>query len=222
MKITANGQVMVPVAIREQPRVAFQGALGSFSDEAVSRIWDGQAVLIPMRDFHAAVQAVVVSDADYAVLPVDNTIVGRISESREAISGTPDAFVVGELTLMVRQCLLGQPGATIERLLRVFSHPVALAQCKKFLAMYPAMVPIEAYDTAGAAAEVASRGDAAEAAFAPHGAAARHGLAVLAPDVQDDAANATRFAILASANDNEHPPSWRPAPFFYQFPRELD
>lgn len=207
---------------RRWPAIAFQGAHGSFSDEVVDRIWAGKAVSIPMRDFRAAVQSLVLGDADYAVLPVDNTIVGRISESREAISGTAHAFVVGEFTLMVRQCLLGQPGATVERVLRVFSHPVALAQCKQFLALHPAMVPIEAYDTAGAAADVASRGDAAEAAFAPHGAAARYGLAVLASDVQDDAVNTTKFVILDSDNAGEHPASWRPASFFYPFPRKLD
>lgn len=195
--------------------VAFQGDRGSFSDEAVSLIWDGRAVPVPLRDFAAVVRAVVRGDAAYAVLPVENTSIGPIAGSRDVLESAPgDLRVIGELTMPVQHCLLANPGVTLERLRRVFSHSAALAQCSRFLATHPAITPIAAYDTAGSAADVASGGDPAEAAIAPHGAAARYGLEVLAASIQDDAANATRFVILASALADEYPVAWRPPASF--------
>lgn len=153
-----------------------------------------------MRDFAAVVEAVVLGDADYSVLPVENTSIGEIVESGEAIAAAAgDVQVVGELTMEVRHCLLAHRGASLDNLQRVFSHPAALAQCSRFFAAHPAILPVEAHDTAGSASDVAFRGDSAEAAIAPRGAAARYGLGVLASDIQDDAANATRFVILASS-----------------------
>ncbi|MDQ3081042.1 MAG: hypothetical protein M3R07_02370 [Gemmatimonadota bacterium] len=191
--------------------VAIQGERGSFSDEAVHQIWDGRAVPVPMRDFASVVEAVVQGDAVYGVLPVENTSIGPIKESREALAAAEgDLRVIGELTIAVRHCLLANPAVPLERLRRVFSHPAALAQCSRFLADHPVIVPIVAYDTAGSAADVASRGDPIEAAIAPHGAAARYGLQVVASGIQDDTANATRFVVLASVLADEYPAAWRP------------
>ncbi len=201
--------VLNPAREEQRPVVAFQGASGAFSDEAVRLIWTGQATSAPNRDFLSAVQAIATGRADYAVLPVENTSAGLITGSLEAISKALSAMVVGEYTMLVRHCLLGQPDATIDGLRRVFSHPAALAQCTQFFAVYPAIAAIDAYDTAGAAADVALRGDAAEAAIASERAATLYGLSVLASDIQDDAANATRFVILASARYEGYPDAWK-------------
>ncbi len=199
---------------REWPVVAFQGARGSFSDEAVNCIWSMKARSIPTRDFADAVRAVVQENADYAVLPAGNTSIGPIAESLAAIASARDTHVVGEFTLKVRHCLLTQPGAPLAGLRRVLSHPAALAQCSRFLADHPAISPVSAYDTAGAAADVACRGDPAEGAIAPHHAAERYGLSVLVFGIQDDPTNATRFVILASSRADETPAHWRPPQFF--------
>lgn len=191
--------------------VGFQGAHGSFSDEAVSRIWGGRAVSVPLRDFPMVIDAVRIGDVSYAVLPIENSSIGPIVESRDAIAAAGDEVsVAGELTLAVSHCLIGHPGVSVERLRRVFSHPAALAQCSRFLAVHRAMSPIAAYDTAGSAADVALRGDDAEAAIAPYGAAARYGLEALALNIQDDADNATRFVILAPVQAGSYPAEWRP------------
>lgn len=195
--------------------VAFQGERGSFSDEAVSLIWAGRAVPVPLRDFAAVVQAVVQGESAYAVLPVENSSIGPIKESRGAIDAAAgDLRVVGEVTMPVRHNLLAHPAVPIERLLRVFSHPAALAQCSRFLAAHPAIRPVAAYDTAGSAADVASRGELTDAAIAPHAAAVRYGLEVLASGIQDDPANATRFVILGSSLADEYPVAWRPPALF--------
>jgi len=194
---------------QQRPVVAFQGAPGAFSDEVISLIWGGQATTAPQRDFSSAAQAVATGRADYAVLPVENTSAGFITGSLEEISRAGSAVIVGEYTMPVQHSLLGRPDATIDVLRRVFSHPAALAQCTRFFAVYPAIAAIDAYDTAGAAAEVALRGDVAEAAIASRGAAMLYGLSVLASDIQDDAYNATRFVILASARYETYPDAWK-------------
>lgn len=180
--------------------VAFQGARGSFSDEAIERIWKGEATPVPTRDFAGAVQAVVRGDTDYAVLPIENTAIGSIVESRAAIAAaTHNTKVVGEMSLEIRHCLLAPRAASLASVRRVFSHPAALAQCSRFFASHSAMLAVAAYDTAGSAADVANRGDTSEAAIAPFGAAALYGLHVLASNIQDDPDNATRFVILGSS-----------------------
>ena len=194
--------------------VAFQGAPGSFSDEAVSRIWAGEATAVPMRDFASVTRAVVEGDVHFAVLPVENSSIGPITESCEAIAAAHVVRSVGELTLDVRHCLIGQPGSHLRTLRRVFSHPAALAQCRRFFASNPWIQQVDAYDTAGAAADVALRADSSEAAIAPRGAAKRYELSLLATDIQDDATNTTRFVVIASDCAGEYSSHWKPAQFF--------
>lgn len=179
------------------PRVAYQGAPGAFSDEAIGEAWGGRAEAVPTPDFEATVRALRSGAVDHALLPLENSRIGRIEASWAAIGAADDLVRVREVTLAVRPCLLALPGATLDTVRRVASHPAALAQCTRFLARHPALVAVPAYDTAGAAADVARRGDPAAAAIASRGAAARYGLVVLAVDIQDDPQNVTRFVVLA-------------------------
>lgn len=203
-----------PTGEQKLPLVAYQGARGSFSDQAVKQIWAGRAVAVPTRDFAATVQAVSTGDVNFAVLPVSNTFIGVIVESSAAIARAPDVTMVGEILLDIHHCLLARPGSSLESIRRVFSHPAALAQCAGFFSRNPAIAPIAAYDTAGAAEDVALRANAAEAAIAPREAAAEYGLSVLAADIHDDPRNATRFIIISAHHTDDHPASWQPLPFF--------
>jgi prephenate dehydratase len=104
--------------------------------------------------------------------------------------------IVGEIVIAIRLFLLGVPGAREDQLRRILSHPVALAQCTRYLRAHPRAEAVAVHDTAGAAQEVARVGDREVAAISPRGAAERYGLAVLASDLQDRSDNQTRFYVV--------------------------
>ena len=181
----------------ERPIVAIQGELGSFSDDAVSRYWHGAGTSLPQVDCARVVAAVERGRATHGMLAMENSIAGRVSEAHEALARAPGIVVVGEVRLPIVQCLMAPPGAALDTVRRVFSHPIALRQCSEFLRARPHLEPCDAYDTAGAARDVAARGSVQEAAIASRAAAARYGLEVLADDVGDAAENQTRFWVVA-------------------------
>jgi prephenate dehydratase len=152
---------------------------------------------VPARTCDDVTAAVATGAAAYGVLAVENTIAGSVAASSDALAATPGLAVVGEVVLAIHHCVLAPPGATLATLRTVESHPVALAQCGRFLAAHPHLEPRAAYDTAGAAAAVAAAGDPRRAALAGRAAAHRFGLAVLATDVEDRPDNQTRFLVVA-------------------------
>ncbi len=178
-------------------RVAFQGELGAFSEEAIQQIWLGGAEPLPHRDFGDVIRAVQSGVADRGVIPIENTIVGGIAAAHDAITAAADVHATGETVVNVHHCLLGPPGATFAGVKMVLSHPVALAQCGKFFAANPRLEVHPVYDTGGAALDVSNVGDPEISAVASRNAAQRYKLAVLAPDIEDRADNQTRFLVLA-------------------------
>lgn len=186
------------------PRVAFQGERGAFGEEAIALRWGSAAKPLPQPTFDAVVRAVARGDAAFGVLPLENSIAGRVRTAADALAAAaagpgPRLSVVDEIHLAVRQCVLGFPGTALAAIATVESHPVALAQCGEFLRRHPALRAVAVEDTAGAARAVAAAGDVRRAAIAGRSAATRYGLAVLAADVQDRADNVTRFAVVARA-----------------------
>jgi prephenate dehydratase len=180
----------------EQAVVAFQGERGAFGFLVVERIWGTRAWVLPSRTFADVIAAVEEGKAEYGVLPVRNTIIGDIPGVRSALDESA-LHSVGEVVQPVRHCLLGHPHSTLADITSVYSHPAALAQCVAFLRRNPAMVPREAYDTAGAARDVAARGRGDEAAIASDDCVDRYGLQLLARDVGDTDDNATTFVVVA-------------------------
>lgn len=180
--------------------VGFQGEPGAYSEEAVMRFFGAAAVPVPYRDFRRVGDAVAAGEVDYGLLPVENTIAGSVAGSYDVLAAL-DLVVVGEVVAPIRHCLLGLPGADLETVTRILSHPVALAQCTRFLEARPGVEAIAVYDTAGAAKQVAYGGDPACAAIASRRAADRYGLAVLAAGVEDRRDNQTRFFVVAPARD---------------------
>jgi prephenate dehydratase len=178
-------------------RVAFQGELGAFSEEAITRYWSGEAEPVPMRHNRDVARAVAEARVDFGMLPVENTLAGSVAPSYDALAETPEVFVVGELALPIHHCLLAPKGAELTELRRVESHPVALDQCALFLQRHPHIVAHAAYDTAGAAREASLAGDRTRAAIAGRAAAARYGLAIVADGIQDRNDNQTRFVVLS-------------------------
>jgi prephenate dehydratase/chorismate mutase/prephenate dehydratase len=190
-------------------RVAFQGELGAFSEEAIHQLWFGDAEPRPHRDFSDVVAAVLSGGADRGVIPIENTIVGGIPAAHDVITNAPTLFVTGETVVEVHHCLLGPPGARFEDVKMVFSHPVALAQCGNFFAAHPQLEVHAVYDTGGAALDVSNVGDPQIAAVASRNAALRYRLAVLRPDIEDRADNQTRFLVVSC--EAEYPPAGTPA-----------
>jgi prephenate dehydratase len=177
------------------PRVAFQGEHGAFSEEALLSHFGGRAEALPRRDFQGVGEAVLGGDADFGVLPVENTLAGSVQGSHDVLADG-GLRIVGEIVIQVRLFLLGLPGAREDRLRRIVSHPVALAQCTRYLRAHPSAEAVAVHDTAGAAQEVARGGDPEVAAIAPRAAAARYGLEVIASDLQDRPDNQTRFYVV--------------------------
>jgi prephenate dehydratase len=188
------------------PRVAFQGEHGAFSEEALLEHFHGRARPVPRRDFRGVGEAVLGGDAELGILPVENTLAGSVQGAHDVLADGGLA-IVGEVVLAIRLFLLGVPGAREEKLRRILSHPVALAQCTRYLRAHPRAEAVTVHDTAGAAQEVARLGDPEVAAVAPRGAAERYGLDVLASDLQDRSDNQTRFYVVRREEDvGEAPP----------------
>lgn len=175
--------------------IAYPGTLGSFSAAAAQEAFpDGQCVGYPT--FPEAAQAVIDRKASYALLPVENSFAGAVLATYSLLENLP-LHIVGETMKPVRQQLLGVPGATVEDLRVIASHPQAIAQCDRFLAGLKDVQIIPSANTAISAREVAERKDPTYAAIASREAAATYGLEILAENIQTNAFNTTRFFILS-------------------------
>lgn len=190
------GESIEPAPEAAGPRVAIQGEPGAFSHAAALELVGGGLRLIPTPDFDALFRALSDGTADRALVPIENTLTGSIHENYDRLKASP-FHVIGETRLRIRQCLIGRPGATLEGLRRVASHPVALAQCRGFFAAHPQILAVAAGDTAGSVRELMDGGDVHSGAIASQLAAELYGAELLAEEIEDDPENHTRFLLLA-------------------------
>lgn len=182
-----------------QLRVAFQGELGAFSEEAIHQLYGSDVEPVPMREFQDVTTALAEGRVDRAVLPIENTIIGSIQPSHDAIDCTPNIYAVSETVVAVHHCLLGPLGASLAQVTDVFSHPAALAQCGAFFRSHPYLTVHAVYDTAGSAVDVANIADPQYAAVASRRSADLYGLAAIAEGIEDRPDNQTRFLGFACA-----------------------
>jgi prephenate dehydratase len=181
--------------VTRAPRVAYQGEPGAYGEDAIRARFGSAAVPVPLPGFADVVAAVETGAAEYGVLPLVNSIVGVVQAARQALDGA-SVREIGRVEVPVRHCLMAVAGARIAGLLRVESHPVALAQCGRYLATIRRVTVCPVQDTAGAARSVAESGDPTRAAIASARAARLHGLVVLARDIADTHDNLTTFSVL--------------------------
>ena len=179
-----------------KPRVAFQGERGAFSEEAALKLLGPQIELVPQRTFEMLFQSVENAQADYVLAPVENSIAGPVQASLDLLRRSP-LLTLDEVEIQIEQHLIGCLDATLANIETVQSHPVALAQCKRFFAEHPRLKPIDADDTAGSVAEVILSGDQTRAAIAGRRAAELYGAAIVRESIQDRPENFTRFVLLA-------------------------
>ena len=174
--------------------IAFQGAPGAYSHQAVREAFPGAAAL-PCFSFEAALDAVASGRAGRAMIPIENSLHGRVADIHFLLPES-GLSITGEHFVRVRHCLLGLPGTAREEIAQAISHPQALGQVRKRLAAWG--IQAEPYaDTAAAAALVAATGDRGLAAVASRLAGELYGLDVLADGIEDADHNTTRFVVLA-------------------------
>ncbi|HVW92113.1 MAG TPA: prephenate dehydratase [Devosia sp.] len=175
-------------------RVAFQGEPGAFSHAAAHALFpDGSPV--PCLTFEDTLAAVTEGKADFGVVPIENSLYGRITDVHHLL---PDSglFITGEHFLRVEMNLLGLPGTRLEEIEAVQSISVALGQCRKFIQKHRFRT-ISGVDTAGSAKEVAEKGDRRVAAIASRFAGELYGLDVIAENIEDASHNTTRFLVVS-------------------------
>ena len=193
--------------LTQKPRVAFQGERGAFSEEAAHKLLGHEIELVPRRTFADLYNSLENGVADYLLAPVENSIAGVVQPSVDLLRSS-SLKVLDEVQIKIEQHLIGCPGASFETLETVQSHPVALAQCSRFLQAHPALKPVIADDTAGSVAEVIRLGDPKHAAIAGQRAADLYGGSIIRKSIQDSSENYTRFVLLSvSAAQKLKPPT---------------
>ena len=175
-------------------RLAYQGEAGSNSDAACREVYPSLEAL-PCATFEDVFAAVQEGDADLAMIPVENSIAGRVADIHHLLPES-GLHIVGEHFMPIHFQLMALPGTPISAISTVRSHAHALGQCRRLIREH-GWRAVVADDTAGAAREVADLGDPSVAALAPRLAAGLYGLEILAEDVEDEHHNTTRFLVLA-------------------------
>ncbi|MEL6244853.1 MAG: prephenate dehydratase [Pseudomonadota bacterium] len=175
-------------------KIAYQGEPGANSHIACAEAYPGYEPMA-CRTFEDALNAVESGDAALAMIPIENSIAGRVGDIHHLLPGMK-LHIVGEHYLRIRFQLMGMSGASIGGIKRAYSHVMALGQCRNYL-RDRGIVGVTSADTAGAARLVSERGDPTAAAIAPSLAAEVYGLDILAYDIEDADHNTTRFMVLA-------------------------
>lgn len=183
-------------------KISYQGEPGANSHLAAREVYPGfESIAYPT--FEDALAAVSGGEARYAMIPVENSVAGRVADIHHLL---PDSglYIVGEHFLRVRHQLMAKPDASLATIERVMSHTQALGQCRNTLRQL-GLKPVPEADTAGSARLVAESDDLTTAAIASRLAAEIYGLKILKSDVEDQEHNTTRFVIFAKEPDDAEP-----------------
>lgn len=185
--------------------IAYQGVKGAFSYLTAIQTFGTNHAFLGTSTFREMFTLIDRGDADYAIVALENSLIGSIYENYDLINEF-DVKIIGEHYMKIEHCLLGVKNARnanhlqLERIQKVYSHPKALEQCVSFFRQHPWIQAVVHMDTAGAAREIASWNDPECAAIASACAGELYGLDLVKRGIQDDPQNYTRFAIL-SKND---------------------
>ncbi len=178
----------------ERSRIAFQGVLGAYSHLACTSAFP-EMEPVGFDTFAQAFAAVEDGSAELAMIPIENTLGGRVADIHHLLPSS-SLYIIGEHFQPVRHALLGPAGATLETLKTIASHEQALAQCREMIREL-GVEPMDLGDTAGAAKEAAERDDPTFGAIASELAAEIYGLEVLRTRIEDKLGNTTRFVVMS-------------------------
>ncbi len=176
-------------------RVAYQGVPGAYSEQAAHRALGRKITPLPCQTFDDVFDMVAGGRADRGVIPIENSLAGSIHQNYDLLLDR-SLHIVGEVHLKVEHVLMALPGTSLRSLTRIRSHPQALAQCNKFFRRHPRLIAEPYFDTAGAAASVASERADDVGAIASSYAARLYKLAVLQRRMENEPHNYTRFLLI--------------------------
>lgn len=176
-------------------KISFQGAKGANSEIAIRDVYPGWEA-VPCDTFEDAFKALKDGDVDLAMIPIENTLAGRVADIHHILPNS-GAYIVGEYFLPIRFDLMVLPGVKIDEIDTVFSHVHGLGQCRDIIRKH-GWKAIVGGDTAGSAKMVSEKGDRKIAALAPALAAEIYGLETIAESVEDADHNTTRFVVLSN------------------------
>ncbi|UGV28022.1 prephenate dehydratase [Rhodopseudomonas boonkerdii] len=182
------------ISQKQITKVAFQGEPGANSHIALVEAFP-QAEPLPCPTFEDALAAIASGEADLGMIPIENSIAGRVADIHHLLPAS-GLHIVGEWFIPIHHQLMAPRGAKIEDIKTIESHVHALGQCRRLIRKL-GVKSVVAADTAGSARIVAERGDKSCASLAPRLAAEIYGLDILAEDVEDESHNTTRFVILS-------------------------
>ncbi len=176
-------------------RIVFQGVEGAYAQIAMNRYFGETADSFHVESWREAMEAIKSGEADFAVLPIENSTAGVVAENYDLLVEY-DNYIVGEQIIPVNHCLLGLPDAELSDITNVYSHPQALAQCDSYLQEHKQWDCSRENNTAVAACKVKNSGNRSKAAIASELTAELYGLKVLARNIQTNRENSTRFIIV--------------------------
>jgi len=175
--------------------VAFQGERGAYSEEAVFSFFKSDVIVSPYPTLYDTFEAVKKREADFSVVPVENSLEGSVNETYDLLLSS-DLKIQGEINLRIKHSLIARPETKLENIRIVYSHPQALAQCRIYLRNL-GITPVATYDTAGSVKIIRRKKSKDVAAIASSRAASIYGMKVLDEEIEDNQNNYTRFFSLS-------------------------
>lgn len=185
------------IQVDKDARIYYFGVPGTHTQQAMEDYFGEGVTGISCQSFQGVMEAVERGEADYGVLPIENSSTGGITANYDLLLDYKNA-VVGQYVMKIDQCLLALPGTKPEEIQTVYSHPQGLLQCRDFMEQHPSYEGVEYGSTAAAAQKVAEDADRTQAAIASRRAAKEYGLEIVADSIQQEKNNCTRFIIIGA------------------------
>ncbi len=202
-------------------KVAIQGYRGAFHDIAVQRYFPKQSAEVVETDtFERIVEQIIHKDVEFGAMAIENTIYGMLMPNYNLLHRT-NVFIDGEVYLRIKQNLIAWPGVKIEELKEVHSHPIAIEQCRAFFKLYPHIKLIESVDTAFSVKEIRDKKLKTKGAIASTLAAEIYGMEIIAPSIETNKKNFTRFLILEKKSKAEPPETANKASVIFMLTHEV-
>lgn len=178
-------------------RVVYQGVPGAYSHEAMTEFFGRDVDCINVGSFREAMQRVASGEADYGVIPIDNSSAGMVNDTYDLLQEYSN-YIVAETFLKINHCLLVKPGADLRNIKRVYSHPQALMQCARYLDEHNGWIRESYPNTAMSAKKIATEEDYTQAAIGSPNCAEEYGLTIAERSINSASANTTRFVIVSA------------------------
>lgn len=182
-------------------RVAYLGVAGAYSEAAAFKHFGKDIQTVPSDSFMDIFAMVINGEANYGIIPIENSLAGSIHQNYDLLLQSP-LFVVGEVYLRIQHCLIGIPGVRVDQIRKVISHPQALAQCDSYIRSLSGIEVEQVYNTAGSVMMIKNMGDSRVAAIASREAADLYGMEILVEGIEDNPENYTRFLTVANHQED--------------------